>query len=101
MAEALTELRNLQCANLLSRSPLPEPKFNAEGERLPASYANFLIINHAVLVPTYKDPMTSAALAVIQRCFPDREVIGIDCLALIEQGGSWYRCTMQIPAPQR
>jgi agmatine/peptidylarginine deiminase len=78
--------------------PWPNPKFSADGKRLPASYANFLIINGAVLVPTYRDPADTQALSIIQSCFLDRQVIGIDCLPLIQQYGSLHCITMQLPA---
>ncbi len=78
--------------------PWPEPKLDNDGARMPASYANFLIINGAVLVPTYRDAKDAAALAALRRCFPDREILGIDCLPLIYQHGSLHCVTMQIPA---
>lgn len=80
--------------------PLPWPKacYDSQGQRLPATYANFLIINGAVLVPTYKDPADARALAALRGCFPGREVIGIDCRPLIAQHGSLHCVTMQIPA---
>jgi len=81
----------------LIRLPLPAAKFDEQGQRLPATYANFLIINHAVLVPTYQDAADGKALQILQRCFPDREVIGIDCSALIRQYGSLHCVTMQLP----
>lgn len=79
--------------------PLPWPQscFDAEGERLPATYANFLVINSAVLVPTYGDVQDCAALAVIAEAFPDRQIIGIDCAPLILQHGSLHCVTMQLP----
>ena len=68
-------------------------------ERLPATYANFLVINGAVLYPTYAQPdLDAEAAAVIADAFPDREVIGIDCRPLIIQHGSLHCCTMQFPA---
>ncbi len=76
--------------------PMPEPLFY-EGERLPATYANFLILNGAVLVPTYKDPHDEEALAVLRGAFPDREIIGIDCRILVRQHGSLHCVTMQFP----
>jgi agmatine deiminase len=76
--------------------PWPRAKFDEDGNRLPATYANFLIINGAVLVPTYQDPADSEALARIQECFPDREVVAIDCLPLIYQFGSLHCVTMQM-----
>ena len=77
--------------------PWPKPKYSSDGERLPATYANFLIINGAVLVPTYDDPHDAEALELLQSCFPNREVIGINCLPLIEQFGSLHCVTMQFP----
>lgn len=78
--------------------PWPRPRFDDEGARMPATYANFLIINGAVLVPTYDDPADGVALERLRDCFPGREVIGIDCLPLIDQHGSLHCVTMQIPA---
>ena len=78
--------------------PSPAPQTDAGGRRLPAGYANFLIINGAVLVPTYADPADPKALAVIAGLFPDREVLGIDCRRLIRQSGSLHCVTMQLPA---
>lgn len=79
--------------------PLPWPgaKYDSEGHRLPATYANYLVINGAVLVPTYSDPADAQALEVIQEAFADREIIGIDCSTLILQHGSLHCITMQIP----
>ena len=77
--------------------PWPEACYDSEGNRLPATYANFLIINGAVLVPTYNDPADSAALAIIAQAFPHREIIPIDCRVLIEQHGSLHCVTMQLP----
>jgi len=79
--------------------PLPWPcaRFDAEGTRLPATYANFLVINGAVLVPTYRDQNDQAALDAISRAFPGREVLGVDCLPLILQHGSLHCVTMQLP----
>ncbi|MGM0677308.1 MAG: agmatine deiminase family protein [Pseudomonadota bacterium] len=78
--------------------PLPAPIHNEEGQRLPATHANFLIINGAVLVPTYNDPADEVALEALAGVFPDREIIGIDCRALIRQFGSLHCVTMQIPS---
>jgi len=65
------------------------------GDRLPATYANFLIINGAVLVPTYDSPKDSIALSQLQVAFPGREIIGINCIPLIKQHGSLHCVTMQ------
>jgi len=78
--------------------PWPQPKLDADGTRLPATYANFLIVNGAVLVPTYRDPADAMAIERLRGCFPGREIIGIDCLPLIWQHGSLHCVTMQLPA---
>lgn len=79
--------------------PWPKPKFSLRDntKRLPNTYANFLIINDAVLVPTYHDPADEKALQQIRQCFPDRDVIGVSCEQLIEQYGSLHCVTMQLP----
>ncbi len=78
--------------------PLPDPCFDEEGNRLPATHANFLIINGAVLVPTYHQAeKDEEALTQLQKAFPDRKVIGIDCRVLILQHGSLHCSTMQYP----
>ncbi|MEY3014654.1 MAG: hypothetical protein RIT45_3389 [Pseudomonadota bacterium] len=77
--------------------PWPRPAYDDEGHRLPATYANYLILDDAVLVPTYADPADAAALAVVAAAHPGREVVGIDCRALIEQHGSLHCVTMQLP----
>ena len=77
--------------------PWPTARFDEDGTRLPATYANYLVINGAVLVPTYQDPNDAAALQAISGAFPGREVIGIDCLPLILQHGSLHCVTMQLP----
>lgn len=78
---------------------LPMPKaIIFEGERLPATYANFLVINGAVLVPTYDQPdLDAEAMRVIGETFPGREIVGIDCRSIIKQHGSLHCCTMQYP----
>ena len=68
-----------------------------EDERLPATYANFLIINGAVLMPTYNSPKDEIAKQQLQKAFPDREIVGINCNALIKQHGSLHCVTMQYP----
>ena len=68
-----------------------------EDRRLAASYANFLIVNGAVLMPAYGDPADAKALAVLENAFPGREIIAIDCRPLIWQNGSLHCITMQLP----
>jgi agmatine deiminase len=77
--------------------PWPAAKYDSRGHRLPATYANYLVINGAVLVPTYNDPADALALEVVGKAFADREIIGIDCSTLIIQHGSLHCITMQIP----
>lgn len=77
--------------------PWPDACYDDEGNRLPATYANFLVINGAVLVPTYAVPQDRLALATIQQAFPGREIIPLDCRALLEEHGSLHCITMQIP----
>jgi len=76
--------------------PWPRPVLD-QGRRLAASYANFLIINGAVLMPAYGDPADDAAAAVLARAFPGREIVPVPCRALIWQNGSLHCVTMQIP----
>ncbi len=79
--------------------PLPWPgaKYSDMDLRLPASYANFLIVNEAVLVPIYDSLSDEDALDVISQAFPGYEIFGIPCLSLIERGGSLHGITMQLP----
>lgn len=78
--------------------PLPFTKaIYDDGDRLPATYANFLIINKAVLVPVYNDENDEAALNILSQVFPGREIIPIDCRTLIRQHGSLHCVTMQFP----
>lgn len=90
--------------------PLPQPKAiyqtvtgddgKETTERLPATYANFLIINGAVIAPTYGQPEhDDAACEAIAQAFPGREIIPIDSRNIIRQHGSIHCCTMQIPQP--
>ena len=73
-------------------------KIEVEGERLPATYANFLIMNNAVLYPTYNQPENDMrAQEVLQKAFPEHEIVGVDCRALIKQHGSLHCVTMQYP----
>ncbi len=76
--------------------PMCNPTFY-DGERLPATYANFLIINDAVLLPVYNDPHDSKAIAICEKAFRGRDIIPIDCSVLIRQHGSLHCVTMQFP----
>jgi agmatine deiminase len=96
-------LKRLQNAKLEDgKSPtivaLPMPKcVDFEDLRLPASYANFLILNNCVLVPTFNDSNDRVALNILSECFPDREVIGISCIDFIWGFGTLHCLSQQIP----
>jgi len=75
--------------------PFPQPKYK-DANRLPASYANFLITNKAIIAPTYQDEQDKIALETLKELFPTREVIPIPSLKLIEQGGSVHCSSMQV-----
>ena len=96
MEQELKALRTLEGkAYRLLKLPLPRPIYDGE-DRLPATYANYLVINGAVLVPTYAQPdLDTEAMHTIGQAFPDREIVGIDCRAVIKQHGSLHCCTMQ------
>jgi len=103
MEEELTQLRNLQgqpytCIKL----PLPRPIYNKADKRLPASYANFLIINQAVLLPiyakeNYNQREDDIAIQILQQAFPEHTIIPIHCMALLHQFGSLHCAAMQLP----
>ena len=79
----------------LLKLPLPRPIYD-DGDRLPATYANYLVVNGAVLVPTYNQPdLDQEAMRVVGQAYPDREIVGIDCRPVIRQHGSLHCCTMQ------
>ena len=81
----------------LLKLPMPRPII-FDGERLPATYANFLVITGAVLCPIYAQPdLDAEALRLIGEAFPDRDIVGIDCRSIIKQHGSLHCCTMQYP----
>jgi agmatine deiminase len=78
--------------------PLPSPVItNAEGNYLPASYANFLIINNAVLVPIYGMESDAGVIKIFKECFADRKIIPVNCMPLIQQYGSLHCITMHLP----
>lgn len=76
--------------------PMTSPIYNQEKERLPSSYANFLISNKALIYPTYNDSQDKKAHQIFKDFFVDKEIIPIHCLKLIEQGGSLHCSTMHI-----
>lgn len=90
-----------ECAEALpdhTRYLLPLPAmFNDDGDRLPASYANYLICNHTVLLPVYGQSEDSEAVAVMQQAFPHHEIVPVNCATLVQQFGSLHCISMQVP----
>lgn len=99
MEEELSAFRTLNGSPYrLLPLPMASPVYDEDGKRIPATYANFLIMNDAVLYPTYNQPENDRkAGAVLAEAFPGREIAGIDCCALIKQHGSLHCVTMQYP----
>ena len=99
MEEQLLTLRTLDGRPYrLVKLPMPRPIYDDDGQRLPATYANFLVINGAVICPTYGQPdLDAEALRLIGQTFPGRDIIGIDSRPIIRQHGSIHCCTMQYP----
>ena len=77
--------------------PWPDAVYDADGRRLSAGYANFLIINGAVLLPVFGVAQDAQAVRVMQTAMPGYDILPIDCCALIEQNGGLHCVTMQIP----
>jgi len=77
--------------------PLPSAKFDNEGNRLPATYANFLITNEALIYPTYSLKEDKIVHEIFKELFVNKEIIPVECSRLIEEGGSLHCSTMQIP----
>ena len=103
LQENLARLRGMKIdrpwGDKLDIITLPMPKrIVREDLRLPASYANFYIANSCVLCPTFADPADQIALSILQKCFPNRRVIGIDCRELIWGLGTFHCLTQQQPA---
>ncbi len=97
MEEELMGLRDMDGEPFqLIALPMCSPAYY-EDERLPATYANFLIINDAVLLPIYNDPHDDEAIEICKKAFKGRDVVPIDCSVLIRQHGSLHCVTMQFP----
>ena len=78
--------------------PLPDPIYDEDGYRLPATYANFLIMNESVIMPIYNQPQKDLlATQIMQIAFPNHKIVTVDCNALIKQHGSLHCVTMQLP----
>ena len=96
--ETLKTMRLLNGKRLnIIELPMPDP-VHYDGQRLPASYANFYIANAAVIVPTYRSKNDDRALDILTQCFPDRKVIGIDSTDIIWGLGSFHCLSQQEPA---
>jgi agmatine/peptidylarginine deiminase len=94
------QLKGFKTPEGKSYNLVPLPMADAiydNNNRLPATYANFLILNKAVLVPFYKNPKDEKTKNILAKAFPDRQIIGIDCRPLIKQNGSLHCVTMQLP----
>lgn len=101
LQDNLKRLKNARLENgqPLKIKELPMPKkIIFDGLQLPASYANFLILNKMVLVPTFNDENDRLALNILAACFPDREVIGIGCIDIIWGFGTLHCLSQQIPS---
>jgi agmatine deiminase len=95
--ERLQAMRNLDGAPLqIVTLPMP-PAVVYEGQRLPASYANFYIANRVILLPTYNHPNDEQARRVLQALFPEREVVGLDCTDMVWGLGAFHCLTQQVP----
>lgn len=107
--EHYTELASMKCQLMQMRTlggnpfnliqlPMPDAIYADEGQRLPATYANFLIMNRSILMPSYAQPLKDELAAkILKIAFPDHEIRMIDCRALIKQHGSLHCVTMQVP----
>jgi agmatine deiminase len=96
LKQQLEKFKTLERASYnLIPLPIPSPKYK-NGKKLPASYANFLICNDVVLLPTYDDKHDREMIDLFKRLFPDREIIPINALRLIEEGGSIHCSTMNV-----
>lgn len=78
--------------------PFPDPVYDEDGMRLPATYANYLVTPTHIFMPTYGQAVNDdLACRMVKIAFPDHEVVGVDCTTLIKQHGSLHCATMQIP----
>lgn len=103
MKEQLQDFTTLdgQPFNLIGL-PLPEPIYDPDepAQRLPATYANYLVTNGAIIMPTYGQPKPDfLASQILKIAYPGHEIVSVDCRALIRQHGSLHCATMQIPCP--
>lgn len=81
--------------------PMPANRLDYEGQRLPASYANFLVLNGGVLMPAFRDPRDDEAASILSSVFPGRKVVPVDCRDIIVGLGTVHCLSQQQPAPPR
>jgi len=97
----LSQLKKMRLADGskldIVRLPMP-PRIEREDRRLPASYANFYIANRVVLVPAFDAPTDKKVVTILKKCFPDREIVPIDCRNLVWGLGAFHCLTQQQPA---
>jgi agmatine deiminase len=95
--ELLQELRDARGRALkITTLPMPTPRY-IEGQRVPASYANYYVANGQVIVPVFEDAADDAACAILGECFPDRKVVPFDARDLIWGLGAMHCITQQMP----
>ncbi len=102
LAENLRRVREFRTSSgapyQIMTVPIPDPIY-ARGERLAASYLNFLLLNGAVLVPTYGQPdRDDSAMNIIAECYPDRKIVGFDCQLIVREGGAIHCMSQHQPA---
>ena len=99
MRAQLSMFRNLEGDPYnLVELPLPSPIYDENGDRLPATYANYLVTDKNIFMPTYKQPENDElAMQTVKIAFPEHKVTGVDCTTLINQHGSLHCATMQLP----
>jgi agmatine deiminase len=96
---ALGEFRTVHGKKFeIEELPLPHPAVEVEGRPLPASYANYLVTNGAVLMPAYSRPTDELAAHVLHECFPSRKIVPLDCTDVLLEGGALHCLSQQQPA---
>ncbi|MGA2053049.1 MAG: agmatine deiminase family protein [Opitutales bacterium] len=95
----LQEFRNVHGRKFeVVELPLPHPAVEADGRELPASYANYLVTNGAVLMPAYNRPTDAMAAEVLHECFRNRKIVPVDCSDVLLEGGALHCLSQQQPA---
>ncbi|MGC6424969.1 MAG: agmatine deiminase family protein [Lentimonas sp.] len=103
LAENTQRIQNFRTAKGRAYStvpmPMPKPILDDDGKPLAASYMNYLVLNGAVLMPTYGAPdRDSEAMEILSKCFPEREIVGFDCRDIIHEGGAIHCMSQHQPA---